>query len=31
VASSEGPAELRERADVVLPSADAVLDFLREL
>ena len=31
VASSEGPAELRERADIVLPSTDAVLDFLREL
>ena len=31
VASSEGPAELRERADIVLPSADAVLGFLREL
>jgi len=31
VASSEGPVELRERADIVLPSADAVLGFLREL
>jgi trehalose-phosphatase len=31
VDSSEGPAELRERADIVLPSADAVLYLLREL
>ena len=31
VASSEGPAELRERADIVLPSSDAVLGFLGEL
>jgi trehalose 6-phosphate phosphatase len=31
VASSEGPAELRERADIVLPSAGAVPGFLREL
>ena len=31
VASSEGPAELRERADIVLPSSDAVLGFLRGL
>lgn len=31
VASSEGPAELSERADIVLPSTDAVLHLLREL
>jgi trehalose-phosphatase len=31
VTSSEGPAELLERADIVLPSADAVLYLLREL
>ena len=31
VASDEGPAALVERADIVLPSADAVLRFLREL
>jgi trehalose-6-phosphatase len=31
VDSSEGPAELRERADIVLPSAGAVLYLLREL
>ena len=31
VASGESPAELAERADIVLPSADAVLGFLRRL
>ncbi|MGZ4258226.1 MAG: trehalose-phosphatase [Gaiellaceae bacterium] len=31
VSSSEGPAELSERADIVLPSAGAVLHLLREL
>lgn len=31
VTSSEGPAELSERADIVLPSTGAVLHLLREL
>jgi trehalose 6-phosphate phosphatase len=31
VASREGPPELQKLADIVLPSATAVLDFLREL
>jgi trehalose 6-phosphate phosphatase len=31
VASTEGPVELRERADVVLPSTAAVLGFMQEL